>query len=103
MSIRRKTVSIWSYISSHVIEFTNPFFQKDQEYSNLAMSSSSVSRNLILPMTDYISISLFREHFFKWNVEHMSQFDPAIGFPLTQMEKAMMKVMDLYTENSELK
>lgn len=102
MNIRRKTVSIWAYISENILDFVNPFYQKDQEYSGHYFLYGT-SKSVIIPMTDYVSMSLFKEHFFKWNVEHMTQYNPLVGSPLNQMEKAMMKVMDLHTENNELK
>jgi hypothetical protein len=102
MNIRRKSVSIWAYISENILEFVNPFYQKDQEYSGSSLSYGA-SRNVIVPMTDYMSMSLFKEHFLKWNFDHMTQYNPIVGSPLNQMEKAMMKLMDLHTENNELK
>eukprot|EP00344_Euplotes_crassus_P003781 CAMPEP_0197007206 /NCGR_PEP_ID=MMETSP1380-20130617/39580_1 /TAXON_ID=5936 /ORGANISM="Euplotes crassus, Strain CT5" /LENGTH=54 /DNA_ID=CAMNT_0042427185 /DNA_START=1 /DNA_END=165 /DNA_ORIENTATION=+ len=54
-------------------------------------------------MSDYTSIRIFKEHFFKYNDEHQMQQQAAYGSPMEKLNKVMMKEMDLHVENTELK
>lgn len=84
------------------MEFINPFYQKDLE-NHLVGPLATMSSNIILPMTDYVSISLFKDHFFKWNQEHQLQLQISSGSPMSKMQRVMVQEMDLHVENSELK
>ena len=103
MMVRKKTVSIWSYVNINLLKFLNPFYQKDQDISIISMTSIITPSNMIIPMTDSISIRIFKEHFFKYNQEHYLQQQAAFSSPMEKLNKVMMKEMDLHIENEELK
>lgn len=84
------------------MKFLNPFYQKDIDHYAEGTSSITTS-NVIFPMTDYVSISLFKDHFFKWNQEHQLELQTSSGSPMTKMQRVMVREMDLHIENSELK
>lgn len=100
--VRKKTVSVWTFVNKNIMNFINPFYQKDDE-PIIHIDSSSSKSNILSPMTDYVSISLFKDHFFKWNQEHQLQLQAAAGTPYLQMQQSMFRAMDLQIENSELK
>jgi hypothetical protein len=103
MLVRKKTVSIWTYVNKRILEFINPFYQKDEDRILCLDSNSAPTSNIIIPMTDYVSISLFKDHFFKWNQEHQLQLQASSGTPMQKMHQVMFNEMDLHIENCELK
>ena len=54
-------------------------------------------------MTDYIHLSVFKEHFFKWNRDYAVGVQFSSGTALQQLNRVMIRDMDKYIENSELK
>ena len=103
MMVRKKTISIWTYVNKNLQNFLNPFYQKDEDPQILALSSMMSSDNMIMPMNNYVSIRLFKEHFFKYNQEHHLEQQAAFGSPMSKLNRVMMKEMDLHIENTELK
>lgn len=85
------------------MEFVNPFYQKDEDYVIYSGIKKSPKSNMIIPLTDYVSISLFKDHFFKWNQEHQLELMASVGTPMSQMQRVMIREMDLRIENMELK
>lgn len=73
MNVRKKTVSIWTYVNKNIMEFINPFYQKDVNHGGYFGITDAFNYNIIIPMTDDISITLFQEHFLKWNYDHQQQ------------------------------
>ncbi|CAI2381707.1 unnamed protein product [Moneuplotes crassus] len=103
MMVRKKTISIWTYVNRNLMRFLNPFYKKDDEIYSPTMGLLNTSPNMIFPMSDYTSIRIFKEHFFKYNDEHQMQQQATYGSPMEKLNKVMMKEMDLHVENTELK
>lgn len=62
-----------------------------------------VTGNTLSPMTDYIYLSIFKEHFFKWNQEYRFGMKLASETAQEQLDKIMIRDMDKVLENIELK
>lgn len=85
-----------------MLDFLNPFYQKDEDYISFHGEMTHTG-NTLVPMTDYIHLTIFKEHFFKWNSEYKFGLHLASGTAQEQLDKIMMRDMDKLLENIELK
>ena len=56
-SLKKKTVSIWSFVNDNFKQFMNPFFWADEHIHE---------NNSLIPCTDYFTLRFWKEHFYKW-------------------------------------